>query len=494
MFNADFYPTPDDLVMKMLYKVGAKRIRSSTILEPSAGKGNILDVMCQDPFTPLRRKLHWERKQGDEVDWDEVERIEALPVGVNRAKCYAIELEPELQDTLRGKGYTLVGTDFLDWHDHIHIDVIVMNPPFSAGSAHLLKAWEVVADGGIVVCLLNAETLRNPHSAERQLLGRLIETHGEVEYLTGAFAEAERATDVDVALVVLNKPARARIQFDGLGYDATLDEAAFVASPLARRDIIGSLVRSYEEAVKALKERFKYRDLYRFHLGTIEDRMDNDLDKTSLNDRVANLKAIFWKYIFDKTQLGKRTTSAFRKDFEAFTAQQSHIAFTEANIIQVLEMFYLDMEGMMLRCVGDTFDQATKYHAKNTVHTEGWKHNKSWKVAPKIILPYGVKLDFMGNFDVTRWHNENAYDFFQDLDKCCCWISGQSFEDTHGIIKAIEGRKFIPDVHGYQLDSTFFHIQLYLKGTVHLTWKDKDLLAKFNQLAAKHKNWLGEGD
>ena len=40
-------------------------------------------------------------------------------------------------------------------------------------------------------------------------------------------------------------------------------------------------------------------------------------------------------------------------------------------------------------------------------------------------------------------------------------------------------------------DSYFFTIKLYKKGTMHLTFKDIDVWARFNQAAAEGKNWLG---
>ena len=61
----------------------------------------------------------------------------------------------------------------------IHISTkyaaIVMNPPFSAGAAHLLKARDVMQDGGKIRCLLNAETLRNPCTNERKELAAKLE-------------------------------------------------------------------------------------------------------------------------------------------------------------------------------------------------------------------------------------------------------------------------------------------------------------------------------
>jgi hypothetical protein len=44
------------------------------------------------------------------------------------------------------------------------------------------------------------------------------------------------------------------------------------------------------------------------------------------------------------------------------------------------------------------------------------------------------------------------------------------------------------------LESEFFKIRIHKKGTVHLTFKDMELLAAFNQAAAKGKGWeVGPG-
>lgn len=43
MFNDDFYPTPREVVLKLLNSAGD--LRGKTILEASAGKGHIFDVV-----------------------------------------------------------------------------------------------------------------------------------------------------------------------------------------------------------------------------------------------------------------------------------------------------------------------------------------------------------------------------------------------------------------------------------------------------------------
>lgn len=50
-----------------------------------------------------------------------------------------------------------------------------MNPPFSNGEQHLLKALELQKSGGHIICLLNAETLNNPFTLARKELLRVLE-------------------------------------------------------------------------------------------------------------------------------------------------------------------------------------------------------------------------------------------------------------------------------------------------------------------------------
>ena len=89
MYNASFYPTPPEVAEKMLAKVG--KLYERSILEPSAGKGDLADAA-----------------------------VGKLDRYYNRCRevVHCIEIEPELQAAIRGKGYPLVGTDFLTfWPD-----------------------------------------------------------------------------------------------------------------------------------------------------------------------------------------------------------------------------------------------------------------------------------------------------------------------------------------------------------------------------------------
>jgi type I restriction-modification system DNA methylase subunit len=123
----EFFPTPAHIVTQLIDGLDT---RYKKVLDPSAGKGDILS------------------------------RI-AGTNGYNRSvsgHLYAIEINPELRPILIDKGFKVIGTDFLTYPGLQYFDFIIMNPPFSEGAKHLLKAWNI-ANGATIRCLLNSDTL-----------------------------------------------------------------------------------------------------------------------------------------------------------------------------------------------------------------------------------------------------------------------------------------------------------------------------------------------
>jgi len=186
MIGEQFYPTPKAVIKKMLapYNYSKKGkfkqfegycFAGKSILEPSAGKGDILDFISETNE-------------------------------YSKPKIFAIELDNNLSQILKGKQYRVIGNDFLDYNDDYFFDYIFMNPPFNQGVDHVLKAWEVVKGGGDVVALVNQETVLNPCSQSRVLLNTLIEDHGSIELLDDCFSDAERQTNVKIAIIRLSKP------------------------------------------------------------------------------------------------------------------------------------------------------------------------------------------------------------------------------------------------------------------------------------------------
>jgi len=189
--NKDFYPTPKSLFRQL---VGNQRYLGGKILEPSAGKG------------------------------DMIKYIKEMMGRQDRYSIDAVENDPRLVSALMSEGYSVVWDDFLTYETYKEYDYIIMNPPFSNGVDHVLKALEL-AENQLSDCeiyaILNKETINNAFSDKRQELLRKLDDHGaEIRYVKDGFSQAERKTDVAVALihVKVEKPGAGRSIYDSIPF------------------------------------------------------------------------------------------------------------------------------------------------------------------------------------------------------------------------------------------------------------------------------------
>ena len=183
--SEDFYPTPVTFLKEIARGLNWDKIQY--VLEPSAGRGNIAEFVRNETKYVSAQGWNYDRKK---VDID------------------CVEIEPELRSILTGKNFRVVHDDFLTFRTYKHYDLVFMNPPFSQGAKHLLKAIEVQSlSGGMIICILNAETIRNVCTNERNLLGRkLKEFNAEIMFYENAFAQADNPTNVEVAVVKITIP------------------------------------------------------------------------------------------------------------------------------------------------------------------------------------------------------------------------------------------------------------------------------------------------
>lgn len=492
MFSKEFYPTPDKVIKKMIapyvekytgYYGPAKSLCGNlTILEPSAGKGNILDYL---------KKIN----ERDELD------------------LYCIEQDQELQYILQEKGYRLIATDFLSYSGGYHFDLIIMNPPFSNGDEHLLHAWDILTEGDIV-CLLNSDTLNNPYTERRKLINSLIERHGSVEHVGSVFTDAERKTGVDCCIVRLKKVASQKkfdFQFESVTKERSfdLDENTF-KDELATRDVIGNMILQYEALkeqyvayIKAIEGMSFYQvgltDSHTSAFKIANETLKRDNLPKSYNAFMDAMKQQIWGQIMSKTNVEKYMTHSVRKNFQQFAAQQGCMDFTKENVASMVSLIFNNRYNIMEQAIVDVFDIFTKYHADNRCHVEGWKTNSAWKCNRKVILPNYVTCDFGSSYRI----NYQRHDEYSDIDKVMCYLSGTNYDTCLTLRKAIEGvksrdyqeRVIVPSVKygdSSRHESEFFYFRCYKKGTLHIEFKDKKLWELFNIHACAGKNWLPE--
>lgn len=458
MINKDFYPTPARVVEKMLSEI--PNYEQRWILEPSAGKGDILDYLTGSRYG---RRDH--------------------------NNIAAIEIDPELQATLKGKGYRVVASDFLSFTPSNYFDLIIMNPPFSNGADHLLHAWKILHSGDIV-CLLNAETILSPFSEKRKLLLNLIEQHGSYEIIGDVFRDAERSTGVNTALVRLHKDGdMSMFEFREETSERVNNISGEPVFELTSPDRIQDIVDRYE-AAKA-----SFADLWKAHCRVLsyitgihdaekilEGALDQEAPIYGYNHFVTNIRTQFWNKVFGMTDFSSRMTTRVKDEFDKFCAQNNGMEFTVENIQGLLGDLIMSTGKITEQCIIDVFDQFTKYHEKNRVHIEGWKTNSQWQANRRIILPYVVSRWMTGGSFHVDYRREREMD---DIDKAMCVLAGKSFQKIRTIGQTIKAGD-----QSKQGVSEFFELRWYDKGTLHLFFRDEALWKRFNIAACKGKNWL----
>lgn len=168
-----FFPTPPDLLKRLLKWAQVRR--SDAVLEPSAGKGDILDAIAAlYPGTPL--------------DLD------------------AIEISPYLREILDLKGYNVIANDFLSYEGTAY-DKIVMNPPFENGldTEHVMHAYGLLKHGGRLTAIVSEGPFFRQFKKDVAFREFLAEKNAYVsEPIKGAFKTAFNQTGVNVRIVVIN--------------------------------------------------------------------------------------------------------------------------------------------------------------------------------------------------------------------------------------------------------------------------------------------------
>ena len=357
-FNSEeFYPTPERLLEKITLGLDWKMLGS--VLEPSAGKGDIVK------FVMDKYKI---RVWNNSLDVD------------------CIEIDSDLRNTLKGKGYRVVHDDFLTFRTFKHYDLIIMNPPFSQGATHLMKALDMQENGGGVICILNAETIRNQCTNERKVLAKRLSYIGaEITYLQGEFASAERPTGVEIAVIkaFYQEPENDSFIYDSLKKKSYAEQTYEDMTELAPNDFIEAIVRRYElEVESGIKLIREYKAMCPHILEDIrEDAAYNTPillmkvgDKElSTNLYVRRVRAKYWNALFRNRKFTGKMTSNLSRKYYSQVEELANYDFSTYNIRCIQEEMSRSLVKGIEDCIIELFDKLSHQYAysdelQNNIH------------------------------------------------------------------------------------------------------------------------------
>lgn len=462
MFDKEFYPTPRHVLDRMGIDCNNK-----VVLEPSAGKGDIVDY-C---------------KEWGATDVLACEKNNDLALLVSRKA-------------------RLIARDFFSvTKEQIsHVDLIVMNPPFSNADRHILHAWEIAPEGCEIIALCNNETIRNHYHSGRDILRRIINEYGEANNLGDCFSTAERKTGVEVGMVHLFKPK--------VNNDASFDDFYLTNDGLPEDNaVIGyneirAVVNTYMAAVKCFaKVEEVAKELQAFtnvdfigkqkEDGTYEKhqlKFGNKIAFTAgYNETICTniefAKAFqkeCWGFIFRRVGIDKYVTRGVMEDINKFIENRKNYPFTVRNIGKMLDIIIGTRNEIMNRAIVEAVDNYTRHTHENRYGVEGWKTNEGHLLNQKFIVGYIAEPGYGGNVRFAWGRNR---DELEDLTKAICYVTGTPYES-------------IPPLHGQEritpntwAEWGFFEYKLFKKGTGHFKFKDVNVWAQLNQAYAKIKGF-----
>lgn len=476
MFDIEFYPTPANVIEMMTFGLD---LQGKTVLEPSAGSGNIVDYL---------------KNQG--------------------ANVIACERHPDLQRIVSTK-CRLLKSDFFDVkaEEISHIDYIIMNPPFSNADKHIKHAFEIAPVGCQIIALCNANTINNPYTRQRTELCEIIEKNGSWRNIGDVFSDAERSTGVDIGLINIFKPGEGDSEFDGYFFDMN-EEQEDTGSGLVQHNQIKEIVDRYVGAVKmfdsvmaankAINEIIapisdslgisfgaKYSDRNRLYTEVTRDVFKKELQKSA------------WKTFFSWMNMDKYITSGVMSDINKFVEQQQNVPFTMTNLFKVAQIIQGTHSGRMDRVLVEAFDHICSLSADNSEAGKGWKTNSNYKVNRRFIDTYVCEYDNRWPADYTKIRCGHRYEALIDIIKALCYLTGKKYDDVMRMeCNNQYGSKFVSQRTLYNFFSEnkipwgewvewneFFRVRGYKKGTMHFEFMDENVWMEFNRRVAKIKGW-----
>lgn len=520
--TSEFYPTPQSLVEKMLQDVNFDFFH--TILEPSAGKGDILRALTQkekeryynrrfdidcieiDPnlrqilkynFSSERKSALWEEQKAVEEKRKYNYDLHKYEFLTKEDKTYWERIETELSFFFE-KGIHIVHDDFLTYTPFKRYDLIIMNPPFSNGDKHLLKALKMQEKGGNIICLLNAETLKNPYTETRkELLNQLNKHNAIIEYIDNAFVSAERKTGVEIALikVAIEKMQEESDIFNHFKKAESVEEFNPEVADLEVTDYIKAIVNQFNIETKAGIELIRqYKAMVPYmHRGFNDEtpmlKLTDGRDTVSINSYLELVRYKYWRALLSNEKFVGKLTSNLQKEYRERVNELKNYDFTEFNIYNLSAEMNAQVKRGIEEEIVAMFDRLTAEHSyypefsKNRHYYDGWKTNKAHKIDKKVIIPcYGVFDSWDG---LPRTYR--AVEVLQDIERILNFLDGNMTDEVNswsfiehsfkqGITKNIEQK--------------YYKATFYKKGTVHLTFTCPELIERFNIYAGQRKSWL----
>lgn len=545
-----FYPTPKSVAYQLFDMIDTQLIHE--VLEPSAGKGDLLksfgcyknekyqeslaekgvnkkdynnascnvDAIEFDPN--LRGILNYEFcgqrvqefnnkmyeiSQNRRYLWKEDDYEGLTDEQITELK----QLKEEVKERSTYVHVKIIHNDFMTFVSKKHYDLILMNPPFANGDEHLMKAIQMQSEnGGKILCILNAETLLNLYSNKRKFLMNTLNNLGaKIRFVDNGFSGAERQTDVRVALIYIDIPEpehHSEIYEKFQKAKEYRESTGDNSSKLTTTNFLEDLIAQYNEEMElglALIDEFNALLPYlnRNVVGDAGNYSNLSLKvgneavgyTDSPKNKFVNLtRHKYWTSLLNNEKFTGMLTKNLKDKYSSMISKFAEYDFTMFNIQALMNDMNSGLRDGIEKTILDLFDKMSAKFAyipemESNIHLyNGWKTNKAHKVGKKVILPCN------GAFSDWKWDKNplnvyNCVELLSDMQKALNYLDGGQADDINLNVAITKARD---ECNYKKIDTKYFYVTFYKKGTMHCVWKNEELLKRFNIYVSKRRNWF----
>lgn len=211
------------------------------------------------------------------------------------------------------------------------------------------------------------------------------------------------------------------------------------------------------------------------YLGEFEPNK-NDVDGFRRHiDRAA------WRKLVNLTLINELMDTKAREDFQR-QIETDPPEVTVDNVVATLQQLMLSAGDIFKRSVIATFEALPREY----------KSNDGFKFGQRIIFDWAIKVHTYGRNTKDRWFSFYSHSGdgarLRDLDRVFSVLDGNRPDarlDAVDLVAEQVRQNRVP----FDIQSRYFRLQGYVKGSLHVLPLRKDLLDKANRILADHYGW-----
>ena len=340
-------------------------------------------------------------------------------------------------------------------------------------------------------------------------MNTLNDLGAKIQFVDNGFCDAERQTDVRVALIYIDIPEpehHSEIYEKFQKAKEYRESTGDNSSKLTTTNFLEDLIAQYNEEMElglALIDEFNALLPYlnRNVVGDTGNYSNLSLKvgneavgyTDSPKNKFINLtRHKYWTSLLNNEKFTGMLTKNLKDKYSSMISKFAEYDFTMFNIQTLMNDMNSGLQDGIEKTILDLFEKFSFKHTyidgadKNIHYYNGWKTNKAHIVNKKVILPCN------GAFSDWKWDKQplnvyNCVELLSDIQKALNYLDGGKTEEVNLNAVIVKARD---ECNYRKIETKYFYVTFYKRGTMHLIWRDMDLLKRFNIYASRHLGYL----